>query len=320
MSAPDFGYVRSLGSLGRLLKRLIWRRWIGFSQNGLNRCFTHHRNWGHVVDRGGYVQWHRLAHNYPWILPNDQFFESNPEYYALYKGRRWELGDESANVCTTNPEVIEKFANYIAGWFDQHVDATGFPISPPDGMTRWCECMDCQSLGGINFVPNEKGSMTRRQVTFVNAVAEKVAQTSPGKQIILLPYQNYLEPPVDEMRLEPNVVVQVARRGDFAHGLDSSGNAAALARLEGVECHRGARSRELQGCGDYALLMELEDGKTPPPLATASALHQLLQQQHAIGGRHYFTQATDIQQHNPVSLLCRCSNSSRSFFRIRCSA
>jgi len=266
-------------------------------KNRLNRDFNLRKDPG-WSERGGFIQWHWIAHNYEFILPPDKNFEQHPEWFALYKNRRVKLGRESANVCTTNPEVIDHFANFVIKWFSENPDGSVFPLSPPDGLIRWCECPECLKLGGRNFSAGAEGSMSRRQVTFVNEVAKKVGVKFPERQILLLAYQNFVDP-VEGMKLEPNVIVQPVNYGAFGKPMTDPANERQRERFEGWSKMASAGSGT-PGIWDYALLQV--DGLSGPrtaPLPLARVMAENIRFLHRLGGRYYFTQAGPVTDVNP---------------------
>lgn len=269
-------------------------------KNRLNRDFNRRLVKGVWEKRGGFIQWQWIAHNYKWILPPEKHFKDHPEYYSLYKGQRFELGNEKGNVCTTNPDVIRLFAEYVSDWFDKNPDGSVFPLSPPDGAIRWCECPSCQALGGINFMPGSKGSMSRRQVVFVNEVAKRVREKHPDRRILLLAYQNIADP-VPDLKLEPNVVVQVAHHGCFAHGYDRcSENKAAAERLRGWAAMADPKSGT-PGVWDYFILqIDGQSGSKLAPLPFARTARDSIRFQESLGSRYYFTQAGPLQASSPL--------------------
>lgn len=195
-------------------------------KNRLNRIFNlrFHPAW---AMRGGQVQWQHICHNSPWLLPNDPWFETHPEYFSLFNGRRIPQAMEGGYLCTTNPDVQERVAAFIRNWFDHHPEGDAVPVSPPDGDVKWCECDDCMALGGVNFATGAEGHMTRRQVEFINAVAERVAETHPDRYIVNLAYSRYVWP-YDGMRTARNVINQVAHgyagNGSLVHSIYSDWN------------------------------------------------------------------------------------------------
>lgn len=169
--------------------------------------------------RGGELNWQHVSHNYKFILPPEKYSKEHPEYYALYKGERVPLGNDKGNVCTTNPDVIRIFTDFIIDRFTKNPDGSVFPLSSPDGKIRWCECPECQKLGGINFMPGEKGSMSRRQVVFVNEIAKRVYEKFPDRYLLLLSYHETSDP-VPDLKLEKNVIVQICHHGCLAHPIN----------------------------------------------------------------------------------------------------
>lgn len=206
--------------------------WI--AKNRLNRNFALRyyfirkylpkNKWDAASKRGGNQEWQWICHNLSFMLPVDKYFSKHPEYYALYKGKRIPSGSKSkpgyggGNLCTTNPEVIKICANFAIDWFDKHPEGVVVPVWPGDGGIKWCECKNCKKLGGINFFPGKRGSMSRRMVTFANAVAKIVAKRYPDRFILCPAYSNYVQP-VD-IPLEKNVLIQYCVHGCYAHGID----------------------------------------------------------------------------------------------------
>jgi hypothetical protein len=269
-------------------------------KNRLNRDFNLRRNpeW---AKRGGSIQWHWIAHNYDFILPADKYFSEHPEWFALYKGRRVKLGKESANICTTNSEVLDFFSAFVAKWFRDNPDGSVFPLSPPDGMIRWCECPECLALGGKNFTAGPEGSMSRRQLAFVNAIAERVHGEFPDRRILLLAYQNFVDPP-EGMTAAPNVIIQPVNYGAFGKSLTHPANKRQRERFEGW-ARLSAPGSGTPGIWDYITLQV--DGRSGPrltPLPLARVMAENIRFLHGLGGRFYFTQSGPISDVNPFLL------------------
>lgn len=205
--------------------------------------------------RGGQQEWQFHVHNLNQMVPTEKYFAEHPEYYALYKGRRHPIGTPSrpgyggGNLCTTNPEVIDICAKFIIDYFDRNPEGMIVPVWPGDGAIIWCECPECRKLKGINFMNGRRGSMSRRMITFGNAVAKKVAVKYPDRKVLVPAYANYIRP-VD-IPLEPNVLLQYCLHGDYAHGVDRcSHNRAEREQLEAW----AKISRNQLGVWEYFLL------------------------------------------------------------------
>lgn len=265
-------------------------------KNRLNRDFNLRREsaW---EERGGTPLWHWIAHNYGFVLPVEEgWFEKHPEWFALYNGRRIPLGNEQGNVCTTNPELIAHFVDTIRDWFDNNPDGSVFPLSPPDGAIRWCEDEACLVLGGRNFTPGADGCMSLRQIRFVKEIAGETAKTHPDRKILLLAYQNYVDPVPGE-KLPDNVLVQVVNYGAFGQPMTSDLNRVQRERFEGWAAITAKGSL---GVWDYCLLQsDGRSGSRLMPVPVASALRDNLRFIHDLGGRIFFTQAGPLQESNP---------------------
>ena len=255
------------------------------------------------IKRGGNVVWQHICHNTPFMFPNEKYFDEHPEYFSLYQGKRIKQGKEGGYVCTTHPEVRQIAADYIIDWFDQHPEGHVMPICPPDGAVKWCEHDACRAQGGVNFMAGEDGSMTRRQVNFINAVARKVAEKHPDRYILNLAYSRYVEP-YPGLQMEPNTLTQICHgytgNGSFVHPITSSYN---------DDARKSFRQWADSGTGgigiwDYFILQVAERSGSPlTPLGFGEVVHSMMK---FIGDfenpyKVYFTQAGDtLQESNPL--------------------
>jgi len=197
------------------------------AKNRLNRLFSARRsrlkmllspqNRNAWEKRGGQVEWQHVCHNYETMVPPHRYFDTRPEYYSLYKGERVPIAKEGGNLCTENRDVERIVTSFITNWFSSHPNGSVVPMCPPDGAVKWCECEDCAELGGVNFAPQPEGSMTRRQVEFINRVAGNIRQDYPNRYILNLAYARYVMPYAG-IKTAPNTIVQLA------HGYAGNGH------------------------------------------------------------------------------------------------
>ncbi|MFP4250434.1 MAG: DUF4838 domain-containing protein, partial [Armatimonadota bacterium] len=114
-------------------------------------------------------------------MPIDEYADEHPEYYALVDGRRvtrYYLSRHGGQVCTTNPEVINIFAQSCIDYFEQHDGRTMCSVSPNDG-SGFCECDECMALDPGTW-PEDSGRagqplMADRMMTFYNQIAEQTS-------------------------------------------------------------------------------------------------------------------------------------------------
>jgi hypothetical protein len=186
--------------------------------------FLPREKWDVWEKRGGLQEWQFICHNFDFMISSSKYFAAHPEYYALYKGTRMQMGSPGrpgyggGNICTTNQDVINICAGFANNWFDANPKGVLVPMWPNDGAITWCECDGCRKLKGINFMPGKRGSMTTRMVTFANTVAKLTAVKHPDRLILCPAYSNYVIP-VD-LPIEKNVLLQYCLHGDYAHGVD----------------------------------------------------------------------------------------------------
>ena len=162
------------------------------------------------------------GHNWFGILPVGTYGKEHPEYYALVRGERqakYYMGSHGGQVCTSNPAVIEIFAQAAMAYFTANPDRDMFSLSPNDG-GGFCECADCRALDGGEFLPDDPSMpvLTDRMLHFYNAIAERVAPTCPGKLLGAYVYSYYQRPPVREKTLHPMLYLMQATNSAFGQG------------------------------------------------------------------------------------------------------
>ncbi len=155
------------------------------------------------------------AHAWFQAVPIDQYAEEHPEYYALVNGERVTRhysGHHGGQLCTTNPDVIEIFAEWCKNYFRTHPDRDMCSLSPNDG-GGFCECENCTALD-VAMWP-EDGSraghpeMADRMLTFYNAIAEKVVEEFPDRYLGAYVYSYYQAPP-HRLKAHPNLALVLA--------------------------------------------------------------------------------------------------------------
>lgn len=159
------------------------------------------------------------GHAYGEILPPEVYGPTNPEYFALVDGRRdWRNfnGKHRSQLCTSNPEVVQKVVEYCRRMLDLHPELDGVSISANDGRA-YCECEQCRALDfgetqEAKADPEIGGDartriITDRMIHFGNRVAEAVDRTHPGKKILQYAY-GQSKPPPRRVRPHPNLLVQ----------------------------------------------------------------------------------------------------------------
>lgn len=133
------------------------------------------------------------GHAYDGIISrNRKAFAEHPEYLGLVRGER-----KSTKFCISNPGLRKLVAADALAQFARGPGLDSVSADPSDGL-GWCECAECQKLGGVSD----------RALTLANEVAEAVHAKYPGRLIGMYAYSEHSPPP--SIKAHPNVVVSVA--------------------------------------------------------------------------------------------------------------
>lgn len=143
--------------------------------------------------------WGTWCHNvFEFVDPNI-YFESNPEYFAFYKGkRRIEYNGMPTQLCLTNSEIYPIIKQSMADKIAKNPDIKYWDFSINDNRF-YCTCSDCQK------VEKETGSMMGTMLPIIN----KLAKDFPDKIISTLAYFHNEQAP-SKMTCEPNVNIVLA--------------------------------------------------------------------------------------------------------------
>ena len=142
--------------------------------------------------------WHKLdwhlddfsvwGHSFDKLLPPGTYFKTNPDFFALYEGKRM-----AESICMTNDSVIELVTNKMQKVIDENPNLSFYSVSQNDNAI-YCECDKCRLL-------NEKyGGPQGSLYSFLN----KIAIRFPKTKIVTLAYLHTYKTPID-LPLEKNI-------------------------------------------------------------------------------------------------------------------
>lgn len=201
------------------------------------RSWLRHQRSGSVAidGRQGCSVW--MSHSHVWNkIPGADVINAHPEYAALVNGERVKPEGVSYKLCTTNPGLIQAFADKLMEIMAERPNQRMFSISPTDGQ-GWCECEACKALDESSDPQTWPGSamlpvnMTRRVCTFYNSVARIVRPRFPDRQLGAYLYYEYAYPPREMMAMEPNLFFVLATRAHYGSTLYRPALAAEFPRL-----------------------------------------------------------------------------------------
>lgn len=146
-----------------------------------------------------YMDWYKLqslddywglwGHSFSVLVPAENF-RSNPEYFAISKGKR-----TSQQLCLSNPKVLELTLQKLEVLFADDPNKKFWSVSPNDNGSH-CECDRCSAVNSIEGGP--QGSLIR----FVN----KIAVRYPERTFTTLAYGATAKPPL-QTKPENNIII-----------------------------------------------------------------------------------------------------------------
>ena len=118
------------------------------------------------------------VHTFHRFMPEEEFYESNPEYYALNNGKRL-----PTQLCLTNDKVFDIVNERVEGLFTKYPNYNVISVSQDDN-TNYCRCDNCEAIH------EEFGGPAASMINFVN----RIARNFKDKTISTLAYQYTRKP------------------------------------------------------------------------------------------------------------------------------
>ena len=176
-------------------------RYIGIKWNKWQQ--QHCQLWFRQIRRtfGLHVQ---FTHNTQNLFDPKIFFKSNPEFYPIIKGRRFNPLSEKGSwqPCFTAPGLPEAAAKRIC----EHFAKTGrrtYSLGMHDSIA-FCECKRCLAMDSRHLNACHYEDRSNSYFYFSNKVAELVTKKYPEAKLGVLAYDNLMEPP--KGKLHPALV------------------------------------------------------------------------------------------------------------------
>ena len=142
--------------------------------------------------------WHKLdwhlddfsiwGHSFHTLLPAKEFFKTNPDFFALYEGKR-----RPESLCMTNENVVNKVIKKMTQIIADNPKASFISVSQNDDAV-YCECDKCKSL-------NEKHGGPQGSLYFF---MNKIAKHFPKTKIATLAYQHTYKAPTN-LKIQSNI-------------------------------------------------------------------------------------------------------------------
>ena len=113
-----------------------------------------------MTPSGKHEGWGFWCHSFQMLIPNETYFASHPEYFALIDGKRHPQGQP----CLSHPQVFAIVRDALRRYIQERPECRYWSVSQNDD-DRYCRCPDCARQDAIDGGP--MGSL----LTFVNQIA-----------------------------------------------------------------------------------------------------------------------------------------------------
>lgn len=143
------------------------------------------------------------AHTFKELLPDSEYFDTHPEYYAMDENGHRERDLQNGTApCLTNPDVFEIVVYNLRSALRSHPGAMFAGVSQTDG-GQYCHCPACRK---VNEEEQTAGGTLYR---FINRVAATLKSEFPDVYFDTHPYLYSTKPPARTV-LADNVVVRLS--------------------------------------------------------------------------------------------------------------
>ncbi len=169
--------------------------------------------WSPVSNEYGGISSYWGAHTMGRFVPENEFFDSHPEYFSMIDGKRV----RGAQRCLSNPDVLKICTERLIQTIGEHPDSWVYSLSQNDNR-RPCTCDRCREL------EDRYGGHSGILLWFVNQVADEVKKVYPDKFVGTFAYQYTRKAPRDIVP-QDNVVIRLCDiECCFAHPLSECPN------------------------------------------------------------------------------------------------
>jgi len=149
-------------------------------------------------EMGSYFKIWGSFHTLGALLPQAEYFETHPEYFALYEAHR--IPDQ---LCLSNRTVQTIVADKLIALCREEPSLNAVTLGPQDNR-RFCQCPRCRDLDEKN-VPADQ-TYSRRLLFFYTSVARRFHAAFPHIILRFGCYDLYAAPPSDlsHLKIPPN--------------------------------------------------------------------------------------------------------------------
>ena len=225
---PPLGHWRMVPPVDRRYHPPMDFRWVSYEANYARPDFATRLRLNHTRlpappvgskdgrgtgKYGGRTAMREINHSFNRLLPPEKYAKDHPEYYSLFRGKRWaslKPGEDGIDFkrgqfaygmqpCLTNPDVLRIITQNVLDELAAGLDVLNVSDAQNDGGAH-CEDPECAAID------EREGTKMGALLTFVNAVADVVAEKYPDRMVSTLAYSDTAAPP---KTLRPRDNVQI---------------------------------------------------------------------------------------------------------------
>ncbi len=204
---PKLGSPHPVGPLDRTYSPPLSFRWAFYGENRADPAFAARLRNNTITDDprlGGKSPMGLISHTFGRHIPSKKHGAKHPEYFAERDGKRLAPVENDwyeTEPCLTNPEVLRIVTQSVLEELEGHPERGNISVSQNDN-DQYCQCAKCRAID------EREGTPMGTLLTFVNAVADEVAERHPDVMVGTLSYWYSRRPP-KAIRPRPNVQIQL---------------------------------------------------------------------------------------------------------------
>jgi len=140
----------------------------------------------------------RGVHTFASLISPSDYFQSHPEYFGIYKGKR----SDKTQLCLSNEAMCDELIRNLRKVIREKPGYWCYDVSQNDNMLP-CECLECAAL--VKKYGGQSGAL----LWFVNKVAAEIKKTHPGVFVSTLAYHYTRQAPTSDIKPADNVVIRL---------------------------------------------------------------------------------------------------------------
>lgn len=204
---PQVAKNHLVGPIDRCYHPPLGFRWSYYGENSAQPAFATRRRINTISDDsklGGKTGRSLVNHSFGKHIPSAKFGKEHPEFYCEIDGRRRAVVEDDwrdNEPCLSNPDVLDIVTASVLAELRANPNAENVSVSQNDN-DKYCRCSKCAAIDAREGTP--MGTL----LTFVNAVADRIATEHPNVKVGTLSYWYSRRPP-QTIRPRPNVQIQL---------------------------------------------------------------------------------------------------------------